>query len=397
MKSKLIKLYKENSNFKLAANILFVWFLSRVLMLAVALIYSRATGEGASFTQLINQWDCKRYQYIVDNGYTFPLDTDPQANWAFFPMYSIVCMIFKAVTFGVIGTYEIGMLVSNVCIIVAGFFAVKLLDSRKSAMVIPFLMFAGPYSFYMAGMMTESMFIMFIVLFFYFCRHKRFVLAGLMAAGASGTRIVGCILVFALLIELYMDIVQSSSGEYGKLPLKISFAGIKSYILTMLKTPKYILSVMLCPLGIFAYMTFLHFFCGDAWAFKNVQIAWREDKMFPVIGVLWKACTGQIEPRYTYMGWACVFVISVYIYMFYKKYYSMALFGLITLLIPLSSHVMSTCRFTVGTFVYYVGLENIFNAIDAKNRYLKCIVLIALMVAEIILLWSWYGASCWLL
>ena len=29
--------------------------------------------------------------------------------------------------------------------------------------------------------------------------------------------------------------------------------------------------------------------------YKNVQIAWREDEYFPIIGVLWKACTGQID------------------------------------------------------------------------------------------------------
>ena len=46
-----------------------------------------------------------------------------------------------------------------------------------------------------------------------------------MAALASGTRIVGCILVFSLIIELYMDI---NNGE------RISIAGIKNFIKVML-------------------------------------------------------------------------------------------------------------------------------------------------------------------
>lgn len=113
-----------------------------------------------------------------------------------------------------------------------------------------------------------------------------------MAACSSGTRIVGCILVFALVVQLYIDMEGT----------KISFGKVKTFVMDMLKAPKKILSVLVCPLGAFAYMAFLNFFCGDAWAYKNVQIAWREDEYFPIIGVLWKACTGQIEPRYTYMG-----------------------------------------------------------------------------------------------
>ena len=125
---------------------------------------------------------------------------------------------------------------------------------------------------------------------------------------------------------------------------KISFGRVKTFVMNMLKAPGKILSVLVCPLGAFAYMAFLNFFCGDAWAYKNVQIAWRDDEYFPIIGVLWKACTGQIEPRYTYMGWFCIAILILYGYMFYRKYYSMAVFGFISLLVPLTSHVMSYGR-----------------------------------------------------
>ena len=96
-------------------------------------------------------------------------------------------------------------------------------------------------------------------------------------------------------------------------------AGLRQFVMNMLKAPKKILSVLVCPLGAFAYMAFLNFFCGDAWAYKNVQIAWREDEYFPIIGVLWKACTGQIEPRYTYMGWFCIAILILYGYMVLQK------------------------------------------------------------------------------
>ena len=84
-----------------------------------------------------------------------------------------------------------------------------------------------------------------------------------MAACSSATRIVGCILVFALVVQLYIDIEGN----------KISLGCIKDFVVTMFKNPGKIFAVLICPFGAFSYMTFLNFFCGDAWAYKNVQIA----------------------------------------------------------------------------------------------------------------------------
>ena len=120
----------------------------------------------------------------------------------------------------------------------------------------------------------------------------------------------------------------------------------------------------------------------------------REDEYFPIIGVLWKACTGQIEPRYTYMGWFCIAILILYGYMFYRKYYSMAVFGIISLLVPLTSHVMSTCRFTAGTYVAFVGVYDILTRCNKAVRYIIMAVLIAI---EIYLLFLWYNSDCWLM
>lgn len=403
----LTRKYKENENFRLLVNVVLVWLCSRVFFLLAAVIFNVVNGTNSTFTELVNQWDCKRYNYIVEHGYTFPNDEDPQANWAFFPMYPLVCMAVKAVTFGMADTYHVGMFVSNACVIIASFFSLKLVnyeadcevaesgsagfagsrEARRDAWFPSLFMLAGPYSFYMAGMMTEAMFAMFIVLFFYCCKKKKFLLAGIMSACASATRIVGCILVFALVIEMYRDVC----------PGRISVAGIKKYVVDLLKTPKKILSILVCPLGIFSYMTFLYFFCGDAWAFKSVQIAWRDEDYFPIAGVLWKACTGQIEPRYTYMGWMCIFFIATYIYMIYKKRYAMGVFGLITLLVPLTSHVMSTCRFTLGTYVFLAGLSDMLHELGEKRKWVKPAAYSILMAGSVVLLFMWYMSSSWLL
>ena len=415
--------YRKNSDFRLAVQLLFILVLSRLFMLVMMIVYNAAMGTDHSVSFLMNQWDAKRYRFMIDNGYTFPLDTDPQANWAFFPMYVIVCQAVKLLTFWKGDTYWIGMFVSNVCIYIAAFFGVKWLRNRreneKYSILLGVLMFAAPYTFYCGSAYTEAMFIMFISLFFYFCQKKKYLLAGLMSAFASATRIVGCTLVFALIIELYENYKQQMKfTEPGAVTF---FKRVRAFAVDFLKSPEQILSVLICPLGTFAYMAFLKFFCGDVWAFMHVQIAWREDSYFPVIGVLWKACTGQIEPRYTYMGWFCIAAFAVYGFMLYRKYYSMAVFGIISLLVPLTSHVMSTCRFIIGTYVIFIGVYDLMNNAGARKfsseencgaaetpgsgavcwsrrrKTVNSLILAAFFIVEGILLILWYNSDCWLM
>lgn len=386
--SGVISKIKENENAKLFIKICLTWIGTTIAMMIVGLIYNVVRGTEMGYLDLLQQWDAKRYRYIVDNGYTFPQDNSAQANWAFFPLYVLACMAIKFITFGLVDTRIIGMVVSSICIIIASYFAYKLIDDEKRGMRIVVLLIAGPYSFYFASMMTEAMFLMFTVLFFYCCKKKRFLLAGIMSACASGTRIVGCLLVFSLIIELYREI------SAGCKPME----GVKNFIMTMLKTPKYIMSVLLCPLGTFAYMLFLYFFCGDPWAFKNVQIAWRNPAKFPVIGVLWEACSGSTDLNYfTFMGWMCLIFIGVYIYMYKKKHYAMATFGLSTLLVAISSHVMSTIRFTVGTFVIYIGAHEIMKFFEDKPWWIKWPIRVLAIIFTLIMLVFWYKESSWVM
>ncbi len=407
---------KRNQNYKIWMCLLATFILSRLIMVIMALVYNNVMGTNHSFAYLMNQWDAKRYQFIIENGYTYPLDTDPQANWAFFPLYVMVCQFVKLLTFWQLDTFWVGMIVSNVCIFVGAFFGIKYIlnrnsnysstnsytaqgcyvsdDSRISEGVIIWgcIVFAAPYMFYCCSTYTEGMFIMFISLFFYCCQQKKYILAGIMSAAASATRIVGCMLVFALIIELYLDCVKSKMVPQAEFTF---LSKLKKFLYQIFTEPKHLMAILLCPLGTFLYMTFLRFFCGDAFAFKHVQIAWREDSYVPVIGVLWKACTGQFEPYYNYMGWFCIGAFFVYGYMIRRKYYSMGVFGIVSLLVPLTSHVMSTCRFVVGSYVFLVGIYDLINRI--KNKNVVSIILVILVMIELCLLFLWYNSNGWLI
>lgn len=68
-------------------------------------------------------------------------------------------------------------------------------------------------------------------------------------------------------------------------------------------------------------------------------------------------------------------MFGIYIYMIVRKHYSMGIFGIIALLIPLTSHVMSTCRFTVGSYVVFVGLYDLLDRMKGKLLWLKYLIL----------------------
>ena len=393
MFSVLAGYYKNNEKFRLFTKIIVVWLLSRLVMLIMVQVMNLVADTPHNILYYMNPWDAEWYKEMTEAGYKFPRSTG-MANWAFFPLYPMICRAVRIITGGHINTYAIGMMVSNICIIVAVYYAVKLAyleldkgkyDKKDIENIIIFLMLAGPCAVYYGAMYTEALFTMCVVLCFYNARKRNYMTAGVIAALASATRIVGCTLIVVLLIEMYID-------SYKK--QEVMSKRILYTVQDIIKDGRKLLSLALCPLGIFVYMTFLKHFCGDAWAFYHVQRAWRTQKLFPVIGVLYKSCTGQLgsmsdvkQINGIILGWFCVFALLLYVIMIARKHYSAGAFGIVALIIPLTSSVMSTLRFIVGSFVIYIGITQILLSVRIRTRR---IIMVLLAVAEVVCISAWY-------
>lgn len=393
MFSVLAGYYKNNEKFRLFTKIIVVWLLSRLVMLIMVQVMNLVADTPHNILYYMNPWDAEWYKEMTEAGYKFPRSTG-MANWAFFPLYPMICRAVRIITSGHINTYAIGMMVSNICIIVAVYYAVKLAyleldkgkyDKKDIENIIIFLMLAGPCAVYYGAMYTEALFTMCVVMCFYNARKRNYMTAGVFAALASATRIVGCTLIVVLLIEMYID-------SYKK--QEVMSKRILYTVQDIIKDGRKLLSLALCPLGIFVYMTFLKNFCGDAWAFYHVQRAWRTQKLFPVIGVLYKSCTGQLgsmsdvkQINGIILGWFCVFALLLYVIMIARKHYSAGAFGIVALIIPLTSSVMSTLRFIVGSFVIYIGITQILLSVRVRSRR---IIMVLLAVAEVVCISAWY-------
>lgn len=118
MFSVLAGYYKNNEKFRLFTKIIVVWLLSRLVMLIMVQVMNLVADTPHNILYYMNPWDAEWYKEMTEAGYKFPRSTG-MANWAFFPLYPMICRAVRIITGGHINTYAIGMMVSNICIIVA--------------------------------------------------------------------------------------------------------------------------------------------------------------------------------------------------------------------------------------------------------------------------------------
>lgn len=145
-------------------------------------------------------------------------------------------------------------------------------------------MLAGPFAVYYGAMYTEALFILCVILCFYNSARHNYMAAGIAAAMASATRIVGCMLVFVLITYMFMETCaecrakhnsemkdNKEAGIIDKCMLteeagiliagNISLASvIRTFIKNVIKEPKKLVAIMISPLGIFIYMNYLRYF-----------------------------------------------------------------------------------------------------------------------------------------
>lgn len=195
--------------------------------------------------------DVNWYHGIAENGYErIPFATDKPHNWAFFPVFPMLWGFFANITGEMVVT---GILLSH-----ALFFAALLLVygaarqfglDEEGAGAAVFYLAAFPTAHFFSLPMTESLFLALTAGSFYAARRDKWWLAGLLGALASATRVVGVLLLPALLL-VYLR-AHGRDWRHRRL-----------------------LWLGLVPLGLLLYMLYLYQITGNALAFKDVLVTW---------------------------------------------------------------------------------------------------------------------------
>jgi hypothetical protein len=123
-----------------------------------------------------------------------------------------------------------------------------------------------PLGLYYAVPYTEALFLAASVGAFLAARRRQWIAAGVWIAIASGTRLVGVLLVPAIALEMLLLWLR---GEWQPREWLRMAAGLA-----------------IAPLGLLLFMLFLWQRTGDPLAFVNAQAAWSHERLFPLTTLL---------------------------------------------------------------------------------------------------------------
>ncbi|WP_180271138.1 mannosyltransferase family protein [Fredinandcohnia onubensis] len=254
----------ENETKKLIQITVLMFFLNKILILLPTIYVHRNSMDNYTFLSKVNQilfqnfsrWDSNWYLTIINEGY----------NWkatAFFPLYP---MLVRILSFNVIEPLIVGIVISNVCFVLLIYFFMKLvrLDySLKETYKITLLLVLFPTSYYFSSFYTESLFMLFSVLFLYYLRKGNWQVAPIFGMFAGGTRNTGVLLTIPFVIEYLLNhIKQHKRFVWNKRLLGILWG---TFI----------------PLITILYMSYLWGRFGDPFAFSRVQELFGRGFMVP--------------------------------------------------------------------------------------------------------------------
>ena len=309
-------------------------------------------------------WDSYWYMDIVENGYSTlgRLSQHPdQTNLAFFPLYPSLIKLASLITGN---AFVAGLLVSNLCLLAACYLLyllVKLDYGQTVARRTVKYLLLFPVSFVLSGLFTESLYLCLTLLCFYLARRRQWWWAGLCGAGLSATRSLGVLIALPLAFE-YMRSIRFR-------PRAIRWNS---------------LFLIIVPLGLAAFSFYNYQITGDFLFFKTNQAAWDREITNPVVA-LWQAVSRTVSEQSVKTLLELCFCLAGLgvLWHFYRELgFSYWLFGMYSILIPLSAGIASMPRFTVPVFPLYIGLALLANKQwrDRAIAAVFCILQVGLMM-----------------
>jgi hypothetical protein len=240
-----------------------IWLLTRAFFLLLTyfgvIMYSQvfAGTHPSMLHHLIpswNRWDTSWYIQIARRGYAWTRPGVATSPTAFFPLYP---MLLRA---GVLVTHRsyitVALFISNVALLPALLYLWKLAAwerhrsvARRTVLYITVF----PTALFLFAGYTESLYLLFTVASFYHLRRRAWILAGTYGALASATRVTGILLLVPL------------AYEYGR-----------DRNFSLRRVDWQVVSLLLVPLGLVAFMVYLGQTVNDPLAFSHHQAGWQK-------------------------------------------------------------------------------------------------------------------------
>lgn len=292
-------------------------------------------------------WDAAWYVSIARDGYFFR-GTEEQSSVAFFPLFPILMRVVST-AFAFADREDAliisGMLIANLsfllCLLLIHRLTKKLFaehpQSDHIAKGAAFSLMLFPTSVFFVSPYSESVFLLAVLLSFYAIEKEKWWLAGISGAFATLGRLSGVTLM---------------------LPLAVEF--LRRYRKTR-KNLWQILYLSIIPLGLVGYMFYLEQRFGEPLAFLRAMSAphWRRIPRAPWVSYIEEAQLFLTHPNNVWameqLLYATLFIALVLL-SFRVLPIGYAIYGLIGLLLPFSTNLVSIQRYVLAIFPGFMAL-----------------------------------------
>lgn len=350
--------------------VLFIGICSRVLagFIAYFAVIAFPFPEGHTFWQAFpeapwldafGRWDTGWYMNIIDNGYSY-IDGE-QSSVAFFPLFPLLLKGLQVL----LPLHPIQIaLVLNTLLFWTGLLLLHRLclleySSSKVADRAVFYLAVFPASFFFYAPYTESLYLLLTLGAVFYARKGLWLYAGLFGLLASGTRVTG-VVIWGILGLVWMN------GHGWTFATILSRQAWQGLLQGFRSDWKNFLFLSLSPLGLIAYMLFLHREFGDALVFTRVQNSWdREfvgfwtiifERTLDCLKMPW----GTVIPFHYFIillevaGFYLAFLTGLAIWRTKGPAYGLLI--LMGILIPASTSVTSLGRYMIVLFPLFMQL-----------------------------------------
>gem|GEM_PF-1321166 len=326
---------------------------------------------------MISMWlvyDYGWFMNIATQGYNFS-----HHAMAFFPLWPVTIWLFSKI-FYLVNTNIVALVMANLITLLDCwvFYKLVLIDFDKDTAyrAVKYLLFF-PMSLFLASAYSEPLFLLGVLSSFYFIRQKpaqgwsasgrQYVLSGLGGIIASGTRLVGGVLLVPLIIEVIKHLQARiiTRKNWWKIP-----------------------AILIAPLGLLGYMYFLKTHYGDGIGFLHAyqNSDWQRSYGYNAFQLFWK----DIQTLYSFQGFrpdksyvsammttgSVLLITLVLIFNIRKIRLSYFVYAILIMLIPLfSDSLISLNRYVLPVFPFFMVL-----GILGKRKWVDDLVTVTFLV-----------------
>jgi Gpi18-like mannosyltransferase len=309
--------------------------------------------------------DVAHYWVLTHEGYLrqpFDIENARSRQFAFFPLHPLLLWLLSHLTKDVLLW---GAAMSNLFLFIGLLFLHKLTlafgyDQQVARRTI-FYTATFPVSYFFSVPLTEALFLMLTVTSFYAAKREKWWAAGVLGAFASAARVNGVLLLPALVVLSWQ--------MYRALKIKK------------------ILGLLLVPVGLWAFMLYSWWACGDAWAFRHAVARWGRKPGF-FLTALGKYVIHPyiiLEPwnfNLLNAGSALLCLVCVYI-LARRREWALAAYAFLAIFLPLSTGMLQSLdRYALIIFPMFMGLAMVAKSerTDTTIRFVF-VILLGIMTA----------------